>query len=166
MKTKDQYGNIIYDTDDVLEVLYSGLLDLSEILMTDNEENNHFAQYDKSITIYNPLDLSKEEFDEAIRDMWFTPEPFKSMDIKQFLIDKCKTDIEKNRVCEELILFEERSLLNLLRCLVWLKHTMNENNIVCGIGRGSSVSSYCLYLMGIHRIDSIKFDLDIRDFLK
>jgi DNA polymerase III alpha subunit len=42
----------------------------------------------------------------------------------------------------------------------------NKNNIVHGVGRGSSTSSYVLYLLGVHFIDSIKYDLDINEFLK
>jgi len=34
------------------------------------------------------------------------------------------------------------------------------------VGRGSSVASYCLYLLGVHKINSLKFDLDIKEFLK
>jgi DNA polymerase III alpha subunit len=41
-----------------------------------------------------------------------------------------------------------------------------ENNIVLGVGRGSSVASYVLYLLGVHRVDSLKYDLDIKEFLK
>ena len=43
---------------------------------------------------------------------------------------------------------------------------MRKNNIVWGVGRGSSVSSYVLFLMGVHKVDSMKYNLDIKDFLK
>ena len=32
---------------------------------------------------------------------------------------------------------------------------MRENNIVWGVGRGSPVASYVLFLIGVHRINSI-----------
>ena len=35
-----------------------------------------------------------------------------------------------------------------------------------GVGRGSSVASYILYLIGVHRIDSIKYNLDWKEFLR
>ena len=41
-----------------------------------------------------------------------------------------------------------------------------ENNIVLGVGRGSSVASYILYLLGIHKVDSLAYNLDIKEFLK
>jgi DNA polymerase III alpha subunit len=54
----------------------------------------------------------------------------------------------------------------LLFYLKYLVDAMRENKIVWGVGRGSSVASYVLYLIGVHRIDSIKYDLDIKEFLK
>ena len=44
--------------------------------------------------------------------------------------------------------------------------TLRDNNIVWGVGRGSSVSSYVLYLIGIHKIDSVKYALPIDEFFK
>ena len=44
--------------------------------------------------------------------------------------------------------------------------TDTEKNSSWGVGRGSSVSSYCLYLIGIHMVDSIKYNLDIQEFFK
>ena len=70
------------------------------------------------------------------------------------------------RCGEELLLYQERDLFNLLRYMKYLVDTMRKNNIVWGVGRGSSVASYVLYLIGIHRIDSIKYNLDINEFLK
>jgi len=50
--------------------------------------------------------------------------------------------------------------------MIYLVDFMRENEIVWGVGRGSSVASYVLYLIGVHRIDSIKFGLDWREFLR
>lgn len=70
------------------------------------------------------------------------------------------------RVWEELDEFKERGMHNLLRYMIYLVDFMRENNIVWGVGRGSSVSSYVLYLIGIHKVDSIKYGLDINEFLR
>ena len=57
------------------------------------------------------------------------------------------------RVWEELDAFKERDMHNLLRYMIYLVDFMRENNIVWGVGRGPSVASYVLYLIGVHRID-------------
>jgi DNA polymerase III alpha subunit len=43
---------------------------------------------------------------------------------------------------------------------------MTENHVIWGVGRGSSVASYVLYLLGVHRIDSMFYDLDVSEFLR
>ena len=50
--------------------------------------------------------------------------------------------------------------------MVYLVDHMRENNIVWGVGRGSSTASYVLFLIGIHKINSIQFGLDWREFLR
>ena len=43
---------------------------------------------------------------------------------------------------------------------------MRENQLIWGVGRGSSTASYVLYLLGVHRIDSMYYDLDPEEFLR
>ena len=78
----------------------------------------------------------------------------------------CQTQEQIERVNQELELFHKHGMIDLLYYLKYLVDTMRENNVVWGVGRGSSVASYVLYLIGIHRIDSIKYELDIHEFLK
>jgi DNA polymerase III alpha subunit len=66
----------------------------------------------------------------------------------------------------ELELFTARNLTDILRLLIHIVTILRKNNVVWGVGRGSSVASYCLYLLGVHRVDSIRYDLDIKEFLK
>jgi DNA polymerase III alpha subunit len=64
------------------------------------------------------------------------------------------------------LMFQERNLFNLLKYLKYLVDTMRNNKIIWGVGRGSSVASYVLYLLGVHRIDSMYYDLDPGEFLR
>ena len=63
-------------------------------------------------------------------------------------------------------MFQERDLFDLLRYLAYLVEVMKKNNIIWGVGRGSSVASYVLYLLGVHRIDSMFYELDPGEFLR
>jgi DNA polymerase III alpha subunit len=94
------------------------------------------------------------------------PEQYKQLDIAQFILEQCSNDEELQRAGMELLLFQERDMFDLLRYLKYLVDTMRENNVVWGVGRGSSVSSFVLYLIGIHKINSLYYDLDIEEFLK
>jgi DNA polymerase III alpha subunit len=97
---------------------------------------------------------------------WLMPEQYKTMDIAQYVLNQCQDEAELQRAGEELLLFQERDMFVLLRYLKYLVDTMRENNIVWGVGRGSSVASFVLFLLGIHRINSLYYDLSIDEFLK
>ena len=72
----------------------------------------------------------------------------------------------KSRVEEEMKLYNSFNLHNVLRFLIYLIDTMRAHGIVWGVGRGSSVASYVLYLIGVHKVNSIKYKLDIHEFLR
>ena len=119
-----------------------------------------------SLIKYTESNLTIEEFDDIAQSAWFMPEEYVNLDIAKWVLDECKQDSELQRVGEELIKFQERNLFSLLRYCKYLVDTMRKHKVVWGVGRGSSVSSYVLYLIGIHKIDSLKFDLPIDEFLK
>jgi DNA polymerase III alpha subunit len=94
------------------------------------------------------------------------PEKYKQLDIAEYLLKLCTKDAELQRVGTELLLYQERDMFDLLRFLVYIVDVMREQDIVWGVGRGSSVASYVLYLIGVHKIDSLYYDLDIAEFLR
>jgi DNA polymerase III alpha subunit len=109
---------------------------------------------------------SIDDFDNKSQDNWYMPNEYKTFDIAKFVLDCCKTDEELQRVGEELIKFQERNMFPLLCYCKYLVDTMRKHNIVWGVGRGSSVASYVLFLIGIHRINSLHYDISIDEFLK
>jgi DNA polymerase III alpha subunit len=115
---------------------------------------------------YTEPTLSIEEFDEEQQANWLMPQEYKDLDIAEWVLDQCETDHQRQRVGLELLLYLERDLFPLLQYLLYLVDTMRANNIVWGVGRGSSVASYVLFLIGVHKIDSMYYDLDISEFLK
>jgi DNA polymerase III alpha subunit len=82
------------------------------------------------------------------------------------VISLCSTQAEIERVNKEYELFKERELDDVLRFFIYLVDYLRENSIVWGVGRGSSVASYILFLIGVHKIDSMRYSLDIKEFLK
>jgi len=169
----NEYGAVFVEPDELFEHLYSGKI---------KSLKNLYLNKDTVIQFNRALDLNRDNlvplqewtdpketlefFDEANQCTWFMPEEYQKFPIHQWLLDQCNTEIEKNRVDEELLLFIQHGMFDLLFYLKYLVDTMRKNKIVWGVGRGSSVASYVLYLIGVHRIDSIKYDLDIKEFLK
>ena len=111
-------------------------------------------------------DISVPEFDRERQSHWFMPDDYKNMDIAKHVLELCVTDAELQRVGEELLLYQERDLFDLLRYMKYLVDVMRTNHVIWGVGRGSSVASYVLYLLGVHRINSMFYDLDPREFLR
>jgi len=88
------------------------------------------------------------------------------MDIAKWILDQLEIYAELQRAGEELIMFQERDMFTLLKYLKYLVDTMRKHNVVWGVGRGSSVASFVLFLIGIHKINSLYYDLSIDEFLK
>lgn len=110
--------------------------------------------------------VSKEQFDKLNQDEWHMPDEYKELDIAAFVLAQCKSDPELQRAGDELLKFYDAGLFPLLQYCKYLVDTMRSNNIIWGVGRGSSVASFVLYLIGVHRINSLYFDLDFNEFLK
>jgi DNA polymerase III alpha subunit len=111
-------------------------------------------------------DMTVEEFDTMKQNSWHMPEEYRHMDIAEYILGLCDSEAKLQRCGEELLLFQERNLFDLLRYLKYLVDTLRSNCMIWGVGRGSSVASYVLYLLGVHRIDSMFYDLDPSEFLR
>jgi DNA polymerase III alpha subunit len=96
---------------------------------------------------------------------WLIPQEYKAMDIESYLVDICPKE-NYDRLIKELELYRSHKLVPVLRTMKYIVDTLRKNNIVWGVGRGSSVASYVLFLLGVHKIDSIKYDLPIEEFFK
>jgi DNA polymerase III alpha subunit len=165
----DEFGQQILSHDDICN-----------IYLTDPEAQLKRALVDKPVIFNESLELinntefivyckpemSVKEFDEANQSQWFMPKEYVDMDIAKFILDQTNGYAELQRAGQELILFQERGLFPLLRYLKYLVDTMRANNVVWGVGRGSSIASFVLFLLGVHRINSLYYDLSIDEFLK
>lgn len=167
----DDYGRPYCTQSDLVDLLYNDPnVDISKFQIVDPQSYNDsivslHLDWPKLIT-YELSNQSVEEFDKRYQSTWFMPSSYADMDIAKWLLDQCQTEPELQRVGEELLLFQERNLFPLLCYLKYLVDIMREHKIVWGVGRGSSVASYVLYLIGVHKINSMYYDLDIQEFLK
>ena len=94
------------------------------------------------------------------------PKEYYSMNVLNWLLDKCQSEQEKARVKDEYSLFEQKKFIKVLQFLIYFVDTLRANNVVWGVGRGSSVSSFCLFLIGVHKINPMLYDLDYKEFLR
>ena len=168
MKT-DAYGQMIFSESDLVNFFYKNPESTLQNVLVDQP-----IRFDSSLDIdnipqlieYHASKLSVNEFDLELQNEWMMPEQYKTMDIAKWVLEQCTSDAEMQRAGQELLMYQERNMFILLKYLKYLVDTMRQHNIVWGVGRGSSVASFVLFLIGIHRINSLFFDLSIEEFLK
>ena len=183
MKT-DNLGIPRFSNRDLIDMIYSGNADKVHVVLCDkNDDVDQFnnvceEQGINKLQKYIPLDVDEKTFDGVCQSEWFMPDEYKRLDVDDWCLhklmkiknathqDQILFSKEWNRTYEELEAFDERGMFPLLQYMIYLVDFMRENNIVWGVGRGSSVASYVLYLIGVHKINSIKYDLDWHEFLR
>jgi len=168
----NKYGQALLSSENLRELLLQGK-NISHLNVLTDDEIELFQEYQSTllpevITFLEPPEekLTFDEFHEKSADEWIFPLIYQQLDVHKWLLEKCKSQEEINRVNEEYTLYEARGLIMLLRLFIFLVDYMRKNNFVWGVGRGSSVSSYILYLIGVHRVNALKYRLDIKDYLK
>lgn len=171
-KTKrNEYGQCFFDEDEVLEYIYNKPdAELSALYINNHEKFNESVKstgLDMTLLPQPPMiEQNIETFDQSYTSNWNMPESYKQMDLKAYLLEKCQNESETQRVHDEYSQFENKKFLDVLKFLVYFVDTLRKNNIVWGLGRGSSVSSFCLFLIGIHKINPIVYDLDFNEFMR
>ena len=161
-------GDSSFDPNKLLQAMqrYDNVRYVNEIDETVTEFNRHCSKSQKLVKKQEVRPLS---FD------WNLPEEYKKLDVQEYVTNKLievtngMTDREfrnrAHRMMKELKMYESRGLFDVLRTIIFVINTLTTSNTVWGVGRGSSVSSYVLYLIGVHDVDSYQYNLDIEDFL-
>lgn len=167
----DQFGSVFFSEQEVCELLYiNNSLNIANLVLEDPDRFNHSNRVLHAglpkLQKYIEKTESVEEFDRRHQASWFTPQEYQSFDIESWLFEQCSKQEQKDRVATELSLFKATNLLELLKYVKYLVDVMNKNNIVWGVGRGSSTASYVLYLIGLHLIDPLKYNIPIEEFFK
>ena len=170
-KTKiNEHGDVIFSEEDAIELLYTDPdFDISKLYFSDIEKySNSLKELGIDLPVINTAPKREKPtlFDKANCEQWYMPEKYYQINVLQWLLDKCQNDEEKMRVQMEYDLFEKKNFIRVLQFLIYFIDTLRANNIVWGVGRGSSVASFCLFLIGVHKINPLLYNLDIAEFLR
>jgi len=171
---QNKFGELVFSEDDICDLLMQGRTVDSLQRMTVDETvdlENLVGLIEKPESLFrwsfpHNSDIAVPEFHLTQQNSWHMPAEYKQLDIAEHILGLCKSEAELQRCGEELLLFQERNLFDLLRYLKYLVDVMTINCVIWGVGRGSSVASYVLYKLGVHRIDSLFYNLDCREFLR
>ena len=170
----DQYGQIILGEQDLMNLVMQGrdVWNMQHVVVdhdVDLERGIQIIQEPSAMmqwTFPAASDIAVPDWDHIQQQQWHMPLQYKHHDIAAHVLDLCDTDAELQRCGEELILYQERGLMDLLRYLRYLVDVLRENRVIWGVGRGSSVASFVLYKLGVHRINSLYYELDHTEFLR
>lgn len=168
----DDYGRVTINPEDLVEALYAGV-HIPDLLTNPGNVVDQFnelcARFDRpKIILHSPTAIKHTPAEEHARRSaeWVYPKELDEVDLRVFFLSMCETDDQRARVHEEMDLFEDRGLQPLLRSMIFLVDHWRKNNVFWGVGRGSSVASYILHLIGINRIDPMRYGLTIHEFLR
>lgn len=172
MKTS-RYGEVVLESQDIEDMILQGR-DVSDIHharvsgIDIQQLRDMFPDLSNIQTwqMAEDRDISVSEFDQEHQNRWLMPREYQELDIAQVVLDLCATPEELQRAAQELLMFQDRDMMPVLQYMKYLVDTMRANNIVWGVGRGSSVASFVLYLLGVHRINSLYYELDPGEFLR
>jgi DNA polymerase III alpha subunit len=171
---QNKFGELVFSENDICDLLMQGReVDSLKHLIVEPTVNleelaSHIERPDSLLTWSFPYNqtTSVPEFHLAQQLSWHMPTEYKNLDIAEHILSLCTTEAELQRCGAELLLYQERDLFDLLRYLKYLVDVMIENQVIWGVGRGSSVASFVLYKLGVHRIDSLYYNLDVGEFLR
>jgi hypothetical protein len=169
MKT-DSVGQLVFDDNDLIDLVMQGrdLESISGALVDQTVDIEAAAVWLERVPEFTCWSepCSQEVFDIMQQSNWHMPVEYKQLDIAKHILDCCDTPEETQRCGQELLMYQERNLFDLLRYLKYLVDVMTQNHVIWGVGRGSSVASHVLYKLGVHRIDSMFYDLAPEEFLR
>jgi len=166
----DKHHRYHSDENTAIEMLYRGK-DIEKSEFINSEDIQLYNKFSAEFDLNRLKILGEDDFDRI--NTYNIPQHYKDLDVEEYvkrLVPNTEDQTDKlahlKRVEMELALYKERNLYSVLQVLIYIVDVLRKNNLVWGVGRGSSVASYVLYLIGIHKVDSLKFNLDIREFLK
>jgi hypothetical protein len=161
-------GTVVCQGDAMLDLLYSNK-DLLGVVCQDRSDQEEWELANKICDTQLPGPVYYNQIlQEPVnwRQHWLTPDDYTSIDIKEWCLTKCSDDQQRTRVLEEIAEFEYRNMLPIMQHLLYCVDHWRSHGIFWGVGRGSSVCSFVLYLIGINRINPLEYDLDISEWLK
>ncbi len=166
----NETGDCIFTEQDAIDLLYTNPdFDISKLFFELTEQYNNSIK-DTGLDLQQLQTVPKQptpaKVDAANIANWFMPQKYYELNVLEWLLNKCQNDTEKKRVEQEYLLFEKKNFIKVLQFLIYFIDTLRANNIVWGVGRGSSVASFCLFLIGIHKINPLQYDLNIAEFLR
>jgi DNA polymerase III alpha subunit len=166
-------GDSTYTAANICDLLIKGYK-IEEGIYVD-KTSDEIDQFNK----LSKLKISTKSMLKNINIDWNIPEEYLNIDIHKYIFKKFLNMVESGqikgsnniilryeRIEKELQLYEKYDLLYLIKTIIYIIEEFNKNNVVWGTGRGSSCCSYILYVIGLHEVDSVEYNLSLDEFFR
>jgi len=107
---------------------------------------------------------SKSVFDPDFS--WKIPQEYLNLDLDSLIMQKASKlgHAYEHRAERELHEIKTRKLTDVFRALIYVVDVLKETNTLWGVGRGSSCASLVLFILGLHKVDPIRFNIPLEEF--
>ena len=107
---------------------------------------------------------------------WQLPDQYKNMNLRETIVaravdrliaidyDEVTQERAALRIQTELDEIEARGMVEFMKTIIYVLDTFREKDIFWGVGRGSSCACYILFILGLHCVDCVKFDVPMSEF--
>lgn len=101
---------------------------------------------------------------------WEIPKKYLKIDVEAVCAERLEgmgllREEYVDRLSCELSKMEEKGMLDFCRCLLWVADVLRKNGVVWGLGRGSSCASLVFFLLGVNKVDPVKYGIPLDEFL-
>jgi len=154
--------SVVHDSYAIRNILLTGEIEDHIKVLSSPAAQKYDEKYNKSI-IYDERDIQiKPKFNDAglihFNDL---------IDILDNGIrDDTSREAHMDRLERELGYFIDNHFEHVLCSVHKLIERFKQDNVVWGVGRGSSCASYVLFVLEVHDVNPIKYDIDFREFSK
>jgi DNA polymerase III alpha subunit len=144
-----------------------------------NLDKVHIEEIDEEVIKFNKLTgnhLGIKNYSNNTPIEWNIPEQYNKIDVFSYMAPLVKKYVTKNpqydkndivqRVVTELESFAKLNMLGMIKVIIYLIDTLKKENLVWGVGRGSSCASFVLFLLELHKVDCIKYDVPLEEFFR
>lgn len=130
------------------------------LLVDHDEDKIRISKQNEEIQLgFSPLDYQ-------------LPTEYLMLDLREFVQTKLDaihmTATQKleaqQRVDRELEEIAKRQIEMLFKTIIYVVDTFNKNDLVFGVGRGSSCACYILYLIGLNLVNPLKYNIPVEEF--
>lgn len=163
-------GVLEVSPDNVVEYLLQGVPPSLLRATGSHDLENLNDRVQESDQIKPPGDPIKIDMD------WNIPPEYKQIDLDEYLAVRFEeklgslkyTDAEVqvaiDRISDELQQIKHRGMTRFMQTIVFILDEFKRNNVVWGVGRGSSCACYLLFILGLHVVDCVKMNVPMDEF--